>query len=67
MENPPIRDDVFDPTTDPRHRPPTAAPGEDPDIPRPADVAPDAPPPPDEPATTRPGATPTGTPDEPPG
>ena len=28
MTDRPIRDDVYDPTTDPRHRPPTEQPGE---------------------------------------
>ncbi|HKA06861.1 MAG TPA: hypothetical protein VKD71_06350 [Gemmataceae bacterium] len=37
MPDRPIRDDVFDPTTDPRHRPPTEDPGEDPDTARPRD------------------------------
>src|SRR5262245_6006373 len=35
MTDRPIRDDVYDPTTDPRHRPPTEEPGEDPDTARP--------------------------------
>lgn len=39
MTDRPIRDDVFDPTTDPRHRPPTEEPGEDPDTARPRDLA----------------------------
>jgi hypothetical protein len=37
MTDRPIRDDVYDPTTDPRHRPPTEEPGEDPDTARPRD------------------------------
>jgi hypothetical protein len=39
MTDRPIRDDVYDPTTDPRHRPPTEAPGEDPDTARPRDLS----------------------------
>jgi hypothetical protein len=50
MSTAPEFDDVFDPTTDPRHKPATATPGDDPDAPKPRDVAPDQPPPPSEPA-----------------
>jgi hypothetical protein len=59
MSTQPVHDDVFDPTTDPRHRPPTELPGEDPDVARPRHVDPAAPPPPDEPVIARPGSTPT--------
>jgi hypothetical protein len=52
MTTPPIQDDVFDPTADPRHKPPVAAPGEQPDVSKPRGVTEDAPPPPDEPAIT---------------
>ena len=34
MSTPPIRDDVFDPTADPRHKPPAELPGENPTVPR---------------------------------
>ena len=37
MADPPIHEDVYDPTTDPRHRPPTEVPGEDADTARPRD------------------------------
>ncbi len=49
MPTPPTHEDVFDPTADPRHKPPAAAPGPDPTVPKPRDPAPNAPPPPDEP------------------
>ena len=62
-----IHEDVFDPTNDPRHKPPTELPGADPDVPRPRDVNPDAPPPPDEPVITRPGPSTTAKPAEQPG
>lgn len=55
MSADPIHNDVFDPTTDPRHKPTTAIPGEDPDVPRPKDLAADAPPPPTEPVVAPPG------------
>ncbi|HKB05034.1 MAG TPA: hypothetical protein VKD90_22615 [Gemmataceae bacterium] len=44
-----VHDDVYDPTTDPRHRPPTEVPGEDPNVPRPRDPTADDPPPGSEP------------------
>ena len=62
-----IHEDVFDPTTDPRHKPPTESPDSDPDVPRPRDVSPDAPPPPDEPVITRPGTPTMAKPTEKPG
>jgi hypothetical protein len=40
-----VHDDVYDPTTDPRHPPATELPGEDPDAPRPRDPTADSPPP----------------------
>jgi len=52
MSGPQPHEDVLDPTADPRHKPPAAAPGDDPDVPKPRDVDPAAPPPPDEPVTT---------------
>jgi hypothetical protein len=60
MPTPPPHEDVFDPTADPRHKPPAELPGADPVVPRPRDLDPAAPPPPDEPAITHPGtSTPT--------
>jgi hypothetical protein len=41
MADPPIHDDVYDPTTDPRHRPPTELPAENPDAARPRDPSDD--------------------------
>jgi hypothetical protein len=40
-----VHEDVFDPTTDPRHRPATELPGEDPDTARPRDASAETPPP----------------------
>jgi hypothetical protein len=37
MDPPKVHDDVYDPTTDPRHHPATELPGENPDAPRPRD------------------------------
>jgi len=67
MPNPPIHEDVFDPTADPRHKPPAELPGADPDVPRPRDLDPAAPPAPDEPVVTRPGPSTTAKPAEQPG
>ena len=39
MTDRPIPNDVYDPTTDPRHRPPTEQPGEDANTARPRDVS----------------------------
>ena len=55
-----VHDDVYDPTTDPRHRPATELPGEDPNVPRPRDPSADPPVPGSEtpsPAPTKPHAT----------
>jgi len=57
MSADPIHNDVFDPTTDPRHKPTTAIPGVDTEAPRPKNLAADAPPPPAEPVVARPGRT----------
>ena len=62
MSTLPVHNDVFDPTTDPRHRPPTELPDIDPNVPRPHDIAPDQVPPPDEPVITDSGVTPTAKP-----
>jgi hypothetical protein len=62
MDPVPVQDDVFDPTNDPRHKPPAEFPGADPVVPKPRDVDPNAPPPPDEPVVVRPGTDPTGKP-----
>lgn len=59
MSSPKIHDDVFDPTTDPRHKPPAQPPGPDPDAPHPNDVDPVSPPLPDEPVVVQPGTAPT--------
>jgi hypothetical protein len=48
MSTPPPHEDVFDPTADPRHKPPVAVPGEGPDA-KPRDVGADTPLAPDEP------------------
>jgi hypothetical protein len=56
METPELTPDVYDPTTDPRHQPSTAAPGPNPTVPRPRDPDPNAVPPPDEPVITPAGA-----------
>jgi hypothetical protein len=67
MSTPSIHEDVFDPTADPRHKPPAELPGENPTVPRPRDVDPDAPPPPDEPVVVRPGQSATTKPADQPG
>jgi len=54
---PAIPNDVFDPTNDPRHAPPTELPGANPNVPKPRDVDPAQPPPPDEPVICGPGTT----------
>jgi hypothetical protein len=62
MSIPPIHEDVFDPTNDPRHKPPAELPGADPDVPRPRDPDSNAPPPPDEPVIADPARPPTARP-----
>lgn len=62
MSTVPIHEDVFDPTADPRHKPPAELPGADPNVPKPRNPDSDAPPPPDEPVITQPGAPTTGKP-----
>jgi len=37
MADPPVHDDVYDPTTDPRHRPPTELPADNPNTAQPRD------------------------------
>jgi len=61
MADPPIHDDVYDPTTDPKHRPPTEIPVEDTDAARPRDPndpkqkpGAESPPPTDDPAERKP-------------
>ena len=45
MDAPKVHEDVYDPTTDPRHKPATELPGPDPDAPRPKDPSGQVPPP----------------------